>query len=539
MNSLLFILPLLLLLFLLFQYIYLRKERKKRVHSLVKNWGKSHEGRYINFDRTKQYFLKSRYSSIAFQAISANSIHDLDLHDVFRFINRTMSSIGEQFLYFKLLTLDTPQEKNKLTPLVRYFKENKKERIEIQQLLSELKSPKGYNVEKLIHDRHLTLPSHYEFYYLSSFATISALVLSIWFPFLLIILIPLFIVNMGMHYYNKKNIDKYSEGLYVLFKMMKVKPELEKYFDTEIKAISIDKLQQLRFYSFFIHFASNHDQDPLAQLVIWNVELLKIFLNVEVISFYKCIQKLEKHKETIEELFQYIGMIDAAQSIANVQSGELTTCQPSFSNHFNVEAITHPLIHDCVANSFSLDKKGMLLTGSNMSGKTTFIRTVAINAIFAQAFDFCFGEKYNAPYFKIYTSIRISDNLREKTSYYLQEVKSIKKIVDASQTNTPCLFVMDELFKGTNTLERIKSANAILSYLNKGPHYTFVATHDLELTALQASHYELWHFAEVVEKENVYFDHKLKKGKLSRFNAIKILKLNNYPEEIINTCLDT
>ncbi|WP_172665842.1 AAA family ATPase [Flammeovirga sp. OC4] len=321
--------------------------------------------------------------------------------------------------------------------------------------------------------------------------------------------------------------------------MIKVKSKLSPYFKNQIDDVSTKELQKLKVYSYFIQFTTDNDQDPFAQLLIWNIELLKIVFNVEVIAFYLCIRKLNNHRKTIDDLFQYIGKIDAAQSIANVQSDEFLTCRPTFSDQFEAVNLIHPLIENCVPNTFSLDKKGMLLTGSNMSGKTTFIRSVAINALLAQTFDFCFCKHYNAPYFKIYSSIRINDSLKENTSYYLQEVKSIKKIVEASQESTPSLFVMDELFKGTNTIERIKSANAILSYLSKGNHSTFVATHDLELTELQSDRYELWHFSESVKDEKIYFDHKLKKGKLSRFNAIEILKLNDYPEEIINTCLGT
>lgn len=95
---------------------------------------------------------------------------------------------------------------------------------------------------------------------------------------------------------------------------------------------------------------------------------------------------------------------------------------------------------------------------------------------------------------------------------------------------------MDELFKGTNTLERVRSANAILSYIGKAPHYTFIATHDLELTDLQEKNYELWHFAEDVKTDDIIFDHKLKKGKLTKLNAIKILSRYNYPKEILDDC---
>ena len=182
----------------------------------------------------------------------------------------------------------------------------------------------------------------------------------------------------------------------------------------------------------------------------------------------------------------------------------------------------------------------MLLTGSNMSGKTTFIRTMAINSILAQSLNICFAETYTAPYLKIYSSIRITDDLLEDTSYYLEEVLSIKKLLEASKSNDPCLFVLDEIFKGTNTIERISGGKAILSFLNKKNHTVLVSTHDIELTSLlEVENYELYHFSEQIEGDALIFDYKLKNGKLKTRNAIKILELFNYPDEIITDARKT
>jgi len=121
---------------------------------------------------------------------------------------------------------------------------------------------------------------------------------------------------------------------------------------------------------------------------------------------------------------------------------------------FSTEEMIHPLIENCVSNNVDLDGKSMLLTGSNMSGKTTFIRTVAINSLLAQTLHISFAKKFVAPFYKTYTSIRITDDLLDDTSYYLEEVNTIKKLIDVSEDSYPCLFILDEIFKGTNTIER-------------------------------------------------------------------------------------
>ena len=169
-----------------------------------------------------------------------------------------------------------------------------------------------------------------------------------------------------------------------------------------------------------------------------------------------------------------------------------------------------------------------------MSGKTTFIRTVAVNSILAQTLNICFAKSYNAPFYKVFSSIRISDDLLDNTSYYLQEVLTIKELIDASTDKNPCLFILDEIFKGTNTIERISGGKAILSHLNRKQHTVLVSTHDIELTdLLQKEDYNLYHFSELIKDNELIFDHKIKKGKLKTRNAIKILDLYDYPKTII------
>jgi DNA mismatch repair ATPase MutS len=117
-------------------------------------------------------------------------------------------------------------------------------------------------------------------------------------------------------------------------------------------------------------------------------------------------------------------------------------------------------------------------------------------------------------------------------------VLAIKKLIKASKDKNPCLFVclfvLNEIFKGTNTVERISGGKAILSYLNSENNTVLVATHDIELiTLLEKEAYKLYHFSEVIESSNLFFDHKIKEGKLTTRNAVQILDLYKYPLEII------
>ena len=193
-----------------------------------------------------------------------------------------------------------------------------------------------------------------------------------------------------------------------------------------------------------------------------------------------------------------------------------------------------------VVDLSTLDGTGLLLTGSNMSGKTTFIRTVMLNALLGETLCTCFAERFTAPYMRLHSSIRISDDITEGTSYYLQEVLTVKRLLEDADRPAACLFVLDELFKGTNTTERIAAGKAVLARLNRGPHIVLAATHDIELAELlRGDGYELHHFREEVADGRLVFDYCLHTGPLTTRNAIRILELYDYPPELIAEAYDT
>ncbi len=272
------------------------------------------------------------------------------------------------------------------------------------------------------------------------------------------------------------------------------------------------------------------------------IELIKIQFNIEGIIFYNFIDDIIKKNESIDKMYSFIGEIDSAISVASVSFENNKICKPKFvdTKEIIIKDMIHPLINDCVPNDIKLQNKSLLLTGSNMSGKTTFIRMVAINSILSQTLNIAFASEFSIPYYKVYSSIRIEDDLLEDTSYYLKEVLTIRDFIEISKAKHPSLFILDEIFKGTNTIERISGGKAILSFLNKENNFVLVSTHDIELTELLVNNgYELYHFSEKIEKDKLLFDHKLKKGKLKTRNAIKILELYGYPKEIISDARKT
>jgi DNA mismatch repair ATPase MutS len=196
----------------------------------------------------------------------------------------------------------------------------------------------------------------------------------------------------------------------------------------------------------------------------------------------------------------------------------------------------HPLIYNCVPNSIhTRTDEGVLITGSNMSGKTTFIRSIAINTLLAQTIYTTCANGYKAPLLKIQTSIRTSDDLGEHKSYFQAEALSILDIINQSGGDEPVksLIIIDEIFRGTNTIERIAAAKSVLTYLTDNKNFVFVSTHDLELAELLDNDYAVYSFEESVNDTRLVFDYKMKTGVLKNKNGIAILETIGYPETVV------
>ena len=296
---------------------------------------------------------------------------------------------------------------------------------------------------------------------------------------------------------------------------------------------------------FFFKMEGQLEADMM--LFFWALfELFKVLFLLEPLLLFNVLKELDTKREEIEDVFTYVGKIDALISVASLREGLRegleAYCIPEINedrrSSLKAENVYHPLIEECVKNTITIDGKSILLTGSNMSGKTSFIRTIGINALTSLTLNTCFADQFSLPPLKILSAIRISDDLLNDKSYYFEEVLTIKEMLDESQSDMPNLFLLDEIYKGTNTVERISAGKAVLSSLAQTGNIVLVSTHDIELADLLHDEYELYHFSELVSDKTVDFDYKLKNGKLKHRNAIRILQINDYPDSIIDEAIE-
>ena len=268
------------------------------------------------------------------------------------------------------------------------------------------------------------------------------------------------------------------------------------------------------------------------------LDYLRMLTHVDLIKFNNLIKLFNDKEDYIYELIDTLGFIEASISVASFRCMLGSWCVPEFRKdndmQLEVRNVYHPLITKPVANSINT-KHNVLLTGSNASGKSTFLKTIAINALLSQTIYTSVSEYYRAPVYRIYSSMALRDDLSSSNSYYIVEIKSLKRMLDAaSKEGHPVLMFVDEVLRGTNTVERIAASSEILKSIRTDKALVFAATHDVELTSLLRGKYDNYHFQEEVTDDEVVFDFKLYTGPATTRNAIKLLKTIGYDSTIIN-----
>ena len=192
-------------------------------------------------------------------------------------------------------------------------------------------------------------------------------------------------------------------------------------------------------------------------------------------------------------------------------------------------ALRNPLLPEesAVANDAALTAGTTIITGSNMSGKTTWLRTLGMNAVLAWAGAPVCAAAFSLSPLALYTSIRVDDSLAEGMSTFYAELLRIKEMVAAERTGRPLLLLIDEIFKGTNSADRITGARAALAHLTNAHSITLVSTHDFELCDLEVPGGSVRnaHFEEHYTDGKIAFDYRLRAGRCETTNAVYLLRL--------------
>ncbi len=264
---------------------------------------------------------------------------------------------------------------------------------------------------------------------------------------------------------------------------------------------------------------------------------LYLIINVLLLWDYRCLAAFEKWRANsgtyLEGWIAVLAELEALASLAVISYDHPDWAQPQLygdQSRLFTSQIGHPLLpEDRVSNDIGTMREGQvyLITGSNMSGKSTLLRTVGINLVLAYAGAPVCAKEFHCSVFSIYTSMRIRDDLRSNISSFYAELLRIKKMIDAAKRGESVFFLLDEIFRGTNSRDRHAGARVLVKQLSDEGAVGFVSTHDVELGNLadENSKIKNYHFREEYVEGQLYFDYKLRSGISNTRNAVYLMKM--------------
>lgn len=516
-----------------------RRAKKKFREKLEKDYGKPSRKQYVEgrLSTISGYYKKTIGETDFF--IDDITWNDLDMDRLYQAMDYTFSAAGEEVLY-KTLRCPSMGEGifKEREEKINYFRENKEKRINVQLLFASIGRTGKYSIVDYF-DYLDDLKAEKLTRHIAMLIGIGASLAGMFFePAIgLTAFCILLALNIIWYFPSQKQIAPYITTFSYLLRIIKTIEKLDKchvpVFEKEMKALKRLRKETKAFAkgAFLIFGDKAVKSNPFEILL----DYIKMCFHIDILKFYSMLKEAKKHKRDFLEMFETIGSMEMVISIGAYRESLSYYCLPRFCDKLYIEGeeMYHPLIENPVTNSFREDK-GMLLTGSNASGKSTFLKTVAVNVILAQTIYTCMAKSFTSSMFRVYSSMSLKDDLAARESYFIVEIKALKRVIDAvKRKGAPVLCFVDEVLRGTNTVERIAASTEILESLLGEGSMCFAATHDIELTRLLEGRYHNFHFEETIIENDVKFNYKLEEGRATTRNAIQLLGVLQYDRQII------
>lgn len=522
-----------------------REEKMKKFLDEAFGFRPNREYKYEEYSRIRFYF-DSKAEQNKENVIDDITWNDLSMDNIFMLLNNTHSSIGEEYLYKMIRTINFNQEDiNEFDSLSDFFLNNPDKAKKLQYIFSEMGRTKSISFYDFIHRLNELKKSNNLLHYLSTILSVFSIgMFFVDSAIAVVVLIAVFSFNIYTYYREKGNVESYFVCCKYLVGLVEHSKELSKLQIKELSVYNekIDSLcKDLKYLSKNMFLISDGTiNDSIVEVLL---DYVKMLFHLDLIKFNSIIKTTKNKIDKIDELYDMAGRIEAAVAVASFKQllineyGEYSKPDiKRLGNQTFIEfyEIYHPVIEGAVKNSMGIENS-VLLTGSNASGKSTFLKTVAINGILSQTINVACAKTFSMSEALVYTSMALRDDLESNESYYIVEIKSLKRILDKSVNGSkPIMCFIDEVLRGTNTVERIAASSVILKSIAEKNTICFAATHDIELTNILSDNYKNYHFEEEVIDDDVLFNYKLKKGPATTRNAIKLLKVIGYDDLIIS-----
>jgi hypothetical protein len=538
----------------------IRRSRRQLLAGIRTSWGQPIE-RVRRIDAISKSHASRVAATTSSRSLDNRDWVDLNLDEVFAAIDRTQSTLGQHALYHRLRTAPVADHLEAFEALVSRMSLDVPARERAQMALARLQDPHGYDVWWL-GESDAVVPRAW--YCVFPFLTVAAVILiatGLFWPSLLPLLIVILALNMAVRYGTDRHIFTIARSFRQLAPLIATAESLGFLSGEDIEPIvgslhtEVSDFARLKLISRWV----SGDPFMLSVSASWSVTVMTDFVNVmyeylnlalllDATGVYLGARDLGANRGSLLRVIGAAGDVDAAISVASYRAGREDWTRPRFRQANATTELTDlrlPLVDGAVPNSIALRPgRGVLVTGSNMSGKSTFLRTVGVNAILAQTINTCLARHYAAPVFNVRSCIGRADDLLTGESYYIVEVDALLRLVRAAENAVPHLFLLDELFRGTNAVERIAAGQAVLQELLGGgvmtkPHVVLAATHDGELVDLLPESFDAYHFGDSIGPDSLLFDHRLQRGPATTRNAIALLRLHGASEALLKRAMST
>lgn len=503
--------------------------------------------------------LKTRHSKLFYNGeeyLKPNHPYasDLDIfgsHSLFQFINRSVTKTGNNTLADWLSHPSPNQEIERrqtavkeLTQqidwrqnLIEYGLDSHLENDDPDFVIDWGKTPSPFHGNKKLHFAIFVLPV----------LSVAALLYSFTGSQLPITL--MIMISIGIHYFNFRKVNGAHEQTAKRGKMLNTYTYIIKQFEN--RNWSSAKLNELKKNLASKNKPTSQKIHQLTQLIELLDQrfnfLVQIFINL--LFFYElhilfCIDRWkQKYGADTEKWFSTIGEIEALSSQANLSFNHEDWCFASLlPEHFLMEMkeAGHPMIDQMkrVNNDYQLKGPGVvhIVTGSNMAGKSTFLRTIGVNVVLALSGAPVCAREMKVSNVEVNTSMRIKDSIEENESSFYAELKRIQQVIEKVNRKEKALLLLDEILRGTNSKDKHTGSKALIKQLVKYDAVALVATHDLELSALEnelSGKVENRFFDIKIDGEQLYFDYKVQKGVCKTFNAPILMQKMGIDLEIL------
>lgn len=536
----------------------IRAGRSRLLARIRADWGKPVE-RTRNLDAIRESHRSRAAETDKAASLDARTWTDLDLDAVFGALDRTESTLGQHALYHRLRTAPLADDIEAFEALVSRMSADAPARERAQLALARLQDPHGYDLWWLGRPDAVETRTWYVLFPVLTVATLSLLLLAPLRPALLPALLAMLGINFAVRVATDGRIGALAGAFRQLAPVIATGASLRFLDGRDVERLvgclrsDVPRLGRLKTIArwvsgdpFMLSVSPSSAIHLISDVVSVVYEYCNLLLLLDANGLYFGARALCAHAPSLLRVISAMGDVDAAISVASFRAGRHDWTRPVFAAPGTPAVlidVRHPLVADAVPNTITLEPgHGVLITGSNMSGKSTFLRTAGVTAVLAQTINTCLAARYHAPIFRVRTCIGRSDDLIGGKSYYTVEVEAVLELVRASAEPTPHLFLFDELFRGTNAVERIAAGEAVLRELIAGgagrrAHVVLAATHDAELVDLLDDTFAACHFGDAVGPDGLVFDHRLQPGPATTRNAIALLRLHGAPETLLNRAL--